>query len=107
LEFLTENKAELCKILIIALVFEKNAIFLPKIAENCEKTQKFVIITSTPVLEHFTNSVLHTFSRFCLVTSTKWDNLEGEQFSLRLLLLLQGNYTRPQFFIRMSQRRKP
>jgi hypothetical protein len=28
---LTQNKAKLCKILIITLVFEKNAIFLPKI----------------------------------------------------------------------------
>jgi hypothetical protein len=35
---LTQNKAKLCKILIITLVFEKNANFSPKI----------VIITSTP-----------------------------------------------------------
>jgi hypothetical protein len=38
--FLTPNKAKLCKILIKALVFEKNAIFfgrkLSKIAENCD-----------------------------------------------------------------------
>jgi hypothetical protein len=40
LAFLTENKAKLCKILIITLVFEKNANFfrrnLSKIAENCD-----------------------------------------------------------------------
>jgi hypothetical protein len=36
LAFLTQNKAKLCKILIITLVFEKNAIFSPKIAENCD-----------------------------------------------------------------------
>jgi hypothetical protein len=39
LAFLTKNKTKLCKILIITLVFEKNAIFLPKIgkiAENCD-----------------------------------------------------------------------
>jgi hypothetical protein len=30
--FLTQNKAKLCKILIITLVFEKNANFF---AENC------------------------------------------------------------------------
>jgi hypothetical protein len=40
------NKAKLCKSLIIALVFEKNAKFF---AENCQKSQKIVIITSTPV----------------------------------------------------------
>jgi hypothetical protein len=34
-----------CKNLIIALVFEKNANFF---AENCRKSQKIVIITSTP-----------------------------------------------------------
>jgi hypothetical protein len=34
LAFLTQNKAKLCKILIKTLVFEKNAIFLPK---NWEK----------------------------------------------------------------------
>jgi hypothetical protein len=45
LEFLTQNKAKLCKILIITLVYEKNANFF---AENCQKSQKIVIITSTP-----------------------------------------------------------
>jgi hypothetical protein len=34
LAFLTQNKAELCKNLIITLVFEKNAIFSPKIVKN-------------------------------------------------------------------------
>jgi hypothetical protein len=43
--FLTENKAKLCKILILTLVFEKNAIFSPK---NWRKSQKIEIITSTP-----------------------------------------------------------
>jgi hypothetical protein len=37
LAFLTQNKAKLCKILIIALIFEKNAIFLPKIVKNRRK----------------------------------------------------------------------
>jgi hypothetical protein len=44
--FLTQNK--LCKILIITLVLEKNANFL---TENCQKSQKIVIITSTPGIE--------------------------------------------------------
>jgi hypothetical protein len=35
--FLTQNKAKLCKILIITLVFEKNAIFSPKIGKNRRK----------------------------------------------------------------------
>jgi hypothetical protein len=37
--FLTQNKAKLCKILIITLVFEKRPIFrrkLSQIAENCD-----------------------------------------------------------------------
>jgi hypothetical protein len=45
LAFLTQNKAKLCKMLIITLVFEKNANFF---AKNCQKSQKIVIITSTP-----------------------------------------------------------
>jgi hypothetical protein len=43
--FLTQNKVKLCKILIITLDFEKNANFF---AENCRKSPKVVIITSTP-----------------------------------------------------------
>jgi hypothetical protein len=42
---LTQNKAKSCKILIITLVFEKNANFF---AENWQKSQAIVIITSTP-----------------------------------------------------------
>jgi hypothetical protein len=45
LAFLTQNKAKICKNLIITLVFEKNANFF---AEICQKSQKIVIITSTP-----------------------------------------------------------
>jgi hypothetical protein len=37
LAFLTQNKAKLCKILILTLVFEKNANFLPKIVKNRRK----------------------------------------------------------------------
>jgi hypothetical protein len=43
--FLTQNKAKLFKILILTLVIEKNANFF---VENCQKSQKIVIITSTP-----------------------------------------------------------
>jgi hypothetical protein len=43
--FLTQNKAKLCKILIITLAFENNANFF---AENGRKSQKIMIITSTP-----------------------------------------------------------
>jgi hypothetical protein len=42
--------AKICKILIITLVFEKNANFF---AENCQKSQKIVIITSTPDWANF------------------------------------------------------
>jgi hypothetical protein len=44
---LTQNKAKLCKIVTITSVFEKNAIFF---AEDCRKSQKIVIIASTPDL---------------------------------------------------------
>jgi hypothetical protein len=50
--FLTQNKAKLYKNFIITLVFEKNANFF---AENLQKSQKIVIITSTPGLAQ-TNS---------------------------------------------------
>jgi hypothetical protein len=50
LAFLTQNKGKLCKILIITLVFEKNVNFF---AENCRKSQKIVIITSTPDWANF------------------------------------------------------
>jgi hypothetical protein len=40
----TQNKAKVCKNLIITLVFEKNADFF---VENCRKSHKIVIITST------------------------------------------------------------
>jgi hypothetical protein len=57
LAFLTQNKAKLCKILIITLVFEKNANFF---AVNCRKSQKIVIITSTPgFLFSFDTNQLH------------------------------------------------
>jgi hypothetical protein len=45
LAFLTQNKAKLCKNLIITLVFEKNGNFF---AKNWQKSQKIVIITSVP-----------------------------------------------------------
>jgi hypothetical protein len=45
LAFLTQNKAKLCKIMIITLVYKKNGNFF---AENCQKSPKIVIITSTP-----------------------------------------------------------
>jgi hypothetical protein len=45
LAFFTQNKANFLKNSIITLVFEKNANFF---AENWQKSQKIVIITSTP-----------------------------------------------------------
>jgi hypothetical protein len=49
LAFLTRDKAKFKKKLIITLVFKKNANF---VAENWEKSQKIVIITSTPRVEY-------------------------------------------------------
>jgi hypothetical protein len=71
LAFLSQNKAKLCKILIIALVFEKNANFF---TEDCQKSQKIVIITSTPDFFNKMSSVvpLHTAaSIFCLFNIKK------------------------------------
>jgi hypothetical protein len=45
LAFFTQNKAKLRKNNIIILVFVKNTNYF---AENCQKSQKIVIITSTP-----------------------------------------------------------
>jgi hypothetical protein len=47
LAFFAQNKAKLCKNWIITLGFEKNANFS---AKNWQKSQKIVIITSTPDL---------------------------------------------------------
>jgi hypothetical protein len=44
LTFFAQTTVSFCKNWIITLVFEKNAIF----AENWQKSQKIVIITSTP-----------------------------------------------------------
>jgi hypothetical protein len=45
LAFFAQTNASFCKPLSITLVFEKNADFL---AENLQKSQKIMIITSTP-----------------------------------------------------------
>jgi hypothetical protein len=58
LAFLTRNKANLYKMVIITSVFEKNAIFS---AENCQKSQKIVIITSTPAYVSILFKPLSTF----------------------------------------------
>jgi hypothetical protein len=50
LAFLAQSTASFCKKLIITSVFEKNANFL---AENWQKSQKIVIITSTPDWAYF------------------------------------------------------
>jgi hypothetical protein len=62
LAFLTQNKAKLCKNLIMTLVFEKNAKFF---AENRQKSQKIVIITSVPdwarIFDHWDCLLLGSF----------------------------------------------
>jgi hypothetical protein len=45
LAFIAKTNTSFCKNLIITLVFEKNANIF---AENCQKSQKIEIITSTP-----------------------------------------------------------
>jgi hypothetical protein len=72
LAFLTQNKAKLCKYNIG--FFEKNANFF---AENCQKSQKIVIITSTPgyhslVAAHplKVNNITHHFADIHVQTLT-------------------------------------
>jgi hypothetical protein len=65
LAFLAQNKAKLFKILIITLVFAKNANFF---AENWQKSQKLVIITSTPGLGNF-RSFFEAIGRFKKICS--------------------------------------
>jgi hypothetical protein len=66
LAFSTQNKAKLCKILIITLVFEKNANFF---AENRQKSQKILIITSTlDACHHFSFKIL----ALCIIAPTSY-----------------------------------
>jgi hypothetical protein len=61
LAFLTQNKAKLCKILNITLVFEKNANLF---AENCQKSQKIVITSSTLICWHIFYDLVWNASKF-------------------------------------------
>jgi hypothetical protein len=54
----TQNKAKLCEFFIITLDFEKNANF---VAENWQKSQKIVVITSSP-----------DWGNFCLLAAYIW-----------------------------------
>jgi hypothetical protein len=62
--FFAQNKAKLCKNLIITLVFVKNANFF---AENWQKSQTIVIITSTPEGELKAENSDHNFHPHCRV----------------------------------------
>jgi hypothetical protein len=55
LALFAQNKAKLCKNWIITLVFEKNANLF---AENWQKSQKIVIITSTPALGYVLREII-------------------------------------------------
>jgi hypothetical protein len=70
LAFLLKLLLVFCKKVIITLVFEKNANFF---AENWQKSQKIVIITSTPDLRTFLMTPDSLFSNpfrlFCQIVS--------------------------------------
>jgi hypothetical protein len=70
--FLTQNKTKLWKILIITSVFEKNANFF---AENCRKSQKIVIKTSTPAQFELRRILICSFDQ---LTSSFWLPLSGQ-----------------------------
>jgi hypothetical protein len=62
LAFFSQTTATFCRNLIITLVFEKNAKFF---AENWQKSQKIVIITSTPeLLANVKMSIVDDFDQF-------------------------------------------
>jgi hypothetical protein len=73
---LAQTTVSFCKNLIIALVFEKNANFF---AEHWQKSQKIVLITSTPdwaifysCRQNFLAIFLHRISYVCII-KTKLD----------------------------------
>jgi hypothetical protein len=70
----TQNKAKLCKNLIMTLVFEKNANFM---AEKFQKSPKIVIITSTPRCP--TRSGTHSRTR----SSRRWPPTSPRCASIR------------------------
>jgi hypothetical protein len=69
--FLLKTKLNYAKSNIITLVFEKNANFF---AENCQKSQKIVIITSVPVYGKWTRICWWNFDEFELNLT---NNIEG------------------------------
>jgi hypothetical protein len=83
LAFLTQNKAKLCKILIITFVFEKNAILF---AENCQKSQKIVIITSTQEVLVFSPQLRSVW--YCVTRSNKSHKLVHSKLNCKTFLFL-------------------
>jgi hypothetical protein len=86
---LTQNKAKVWKKLILTLVFKKNANFF---AGNWEKSQKIVIITSTPArhtwqrkmsLDFFLNFELLEILKRALLSTPFFTPSQGDQMSLR------------------------
>jgi hypothetical protein len=112
-----QTAATFCKNLIITLVFEKNAIFSPKIGK---KSPKIVIITSTPAhiwsfplqyFEFFTNFQEHqklltvntrdgelSAHFFCLAFSSGLGQRGDESEGLQVLIQL---YTKAPYFWRL------
>jgi hypothetical protein len=84
LAFLTRNKANLCKILIITFVFEKNANFF---AENWKKSQKIAIITLTP------ESQCDDFKKFSpkkIATNLAYKILPNHSQNMNITSVLKG-----------------
>jgi hypothetical protein len=99
--FLTRNKAKLCKILIITLVFEKNANFS---AENCQKSPKIVIITSTPQLHYFLLLLSNFFlRRFQAPSFPRLSRLSSCRRSFSTKPVSDGNSSFFQIYSRVPQ----
>jgi hypothetical protein len=79
--FLTRNRAKLCKFFIITLDFEKNGNFF---AENWQKSQKIVFITSTPGLLYLSSIIC--ISNQALTSPSAQPQSSSEMFTVQLYI---------------------
>jgi hypothetical protein len=94
LAFLTQNKSKLCKILIITLVFEKNANFfrrkLAKIAENCDDNIDPRFFWKEKEVAHFLASFFTVKVMYLLRPLIGWATLWANFSQYHLVTLVNG-----------------
>jgi hypothetical protein len=79
--FLTQNKAKLCKLLIITFDLGKKRQFF---SENWEKSLKIVIVTSTPGQK---TGRIRMYPRGNRAQSLGWKDIRDQDFSNYLYLI--------------------